>query len=113
LKSQKGIRVLEDGTYTQFTVAISNDVSQDYQLVQALIGKLKEGSQQLFDVTEGRTFIRDAIIVVPMSWEKPNSVEVEQTGINFDGETSTRHYGSSDMQLYSTSSEGKILTVGM
>ncbi|CAG5094205.1 Oidioi.mRNA.OKI2018_I69.XSR.g13345.t1.cds [Oikopleura dioica] len=91
------------------THLLGNSSARFGTFLQRLISKLQEGSRQLFEVTEGRTFIRDAVIVVPSHWKEPEREELDITGISFDGETSNKHFGSADMQVFSSGREGGSL----
>ncbi|XP_066266574.1 calcium-activated chloride channel regulator 4A-like [Branchiostoma lanceolatum] len=61
---------LQNNEYTDVLVAIHEDVSEDYRIVDRLKEILTEASRDLYVATKNRAFFKEVRILIPRTWTK-------------------------------------------
>ncbi|XP_056379196.1 calcium-activated chloride channel regulator 1-like [Hyla sarda] len=70
--SESSIVKLNNGGYEDIVIAINPNVKEDLQIIENIKDMVKEATSFLFDATGKRLFIRNAKILIPVSWSAKN-----------------------------------------
>ncbi|CAG5096960.1 Oidioi.mRNA.OKI2018_I69.XSR.g14865.t1.cds [Oikopleura dioica] len=99
-KIHKTIRIGDDQGYEGFVIGISNTVKRDLSFVAGMSDKFTRVSKELWDSSNGRTFISEITIVLPENWEEPTEEEIAQHSLNYRGPVSGLSFDRMAMQVH-------------